>query len=88
MSERDAFLAGWRHAAEAMVQAHDPLVTLIAETVARLLFDEVGDEEGLAVKIDTGTLDAMAEVKHVRLDPAAAELAYRVWRLGRAAPAV
>jgi hypothetical protein len=82
--ERDAFLAGWRHAAEAAVQAHDPLIPLIAEMVASLLFDECDvDPEGLAVKIDTGTLDAMGEVRHVRLDPGAAGLAFEVWRLGR-----
>jgi hypothetical protein len=87
MDEREAFLAGWRYAAESMVQAHDQLIDLIAETVARLAFDEgsaEGDRVSFASTLDTFTLATMFEVRHVRLDPGAAGLAFEVWRIGQA----
>jgi hypothetical protein len=78
-AEREAFLAGWRYAAESMVQAHDPLVTLIAEAGALL----IDGKPRAATVLDRRTLDAMAEVQRVRLDPGASDLAYAVWRLGQ-----
>lgn len=88
-SEREAFRRGFAFGVEGMIEAHDPLLRLLAilSTLVEIVASDFDAEEleRLPAIVDAKVEAAMSEVGRLRLGEGEAE-ALKLWALERALP--